>query len=430
MSKHREIVNFYLIHKFIYFISAKMLRGTIFNLLKTTSGYQTNRMFRRRAKPSAGIAHQNKVINDINEFVDDPELNLEADFNKLSYSHRQHEEELRLRHEQKRLFVVKNKYFKTEKMPNLLTWSEKEQIRHLHKSRPDEWTIEKLTESFPATEEIIMKIVKAKWAPFDMNRIQKHDESVKQNWQMLKSNKLPNLDPELCEHLKKFSNRRFDSTNNAYAQTENDQTKFTFPVPKSKEFVSIITSCKAYADKPQAQIDSSSKSNELLEDNSATKEEPMKINVPRKLKKRQLTLDELKQNFEGLNKQEDEEHLTFTTSKQTQSQKTISTHKQLDKEQKQDVSQLSTTKIKQKIDDDSDTIDLTASDVDIYGKIQKYQTKEVAVNNLNKEQESSEIRLKIEIPKRLQRKGKVYKLYDCFYDDQGLFLYRVPGLSN
>lgn len=50
--------------------------------------------------------------------------------------------------------IVKDKYFK-ENMPNLLTWSEKEQIRHLAATEPDEWTPQKLAESFPVTEQIV-----------------------------------------------------------------------------------------------------------------------------------------------------------------------------------------------------------------------------------------------------------------------------------
>lgn len=50
--------------------------------------------------------------------------------------------------------IVKEKYFK-ENMPNLLTWSEKEQIRHLASSEPDEWTPEKIAESFPITVPVV-----------------------------------------------------------------------------------------------------------------------------------------------------------------------------------------------------------------------------------------------------------------------------------
>lgn len=50
--------------------------------------------------------------------------------------------------------IVKDKYFK-ENMPNLLTWSEKEQIRHLNYEHPDEWIPERLAESFPVTVPVL-----------------------------------------------------------------------------------------------------------------------------------------------------------------------------------------------------------------------------------------------------------------------------------
>lgn len=50
--------------------------------------------------------------------------------------------------------IIKEKYFK-QNMPNLLTWSEKEQIRHLATTQPDEWTPEKLAESFPVTVPVV-----------------------------------------------------------------------------------------------------------------------------------------------------------------------------------------------------------------------------------------------------------------------------------
>jgi hypothetical protein len=52
----------------------------------------------------------------------------------------------------KQLKIVGNKYFKPEKGPNFLMWSEKEQIHYLHNSDEDTWTVEKLALSFPASE--------------------------------------------------------------------------------------------------------------------------------------------------------------------------------------------------------------------------------------------------------------------------------------
>lgn len=50
--------------------------------------------------------------------------------------------------------IVKERYFK-ENMPNLLTWSEKEQIRHLATTQPNDWTPERIAESFPVTEQVV-----------------------------------------------------------------------------------------------------------------------------------------------------------------------------------------------------------------------------------------------------------------------------------
>jgi hypothetical protein len=55
----------------------------------------------------------------------------------------------------KQLKIVGNKYFKQEKGPNLLTWAEKEQIHYLHTNDGDTWTVEKLAQSFPASETTI-----------------------------------------------------------------------------------------------------------------------------------------------------------------------------------------------------------------------------------------------------------------------------------
>lgn len=50
--------------------------------------------------------------------------------------------------------IITEKYFKMN-LPNLLTWSEKEQIRHLATSQPDEWTPERIAESFPVTVAVV-----------------------------------------------------------------------------------------------------------------------------------------------------------------------------------------------------------------------------------------------------------------------------------
>jgi hypothetical protein len=58
-------------------------------------------------------------------------------------------------------YNVKRRHFKEEKLPNMITYIEKQQIRHLHKEDPETWSIDKLADSFPASPAII-KVRKGK----------------------------------------------------------------------------------------------------------------------------------------------------------------------------------------------------------------------------------------------------------------------------
>lgn len=423
-----------------------MIRGAVFSYLKGSLNQQSIRFYRVWKKPRdlAGVRHQQKALNEVDAFVDDPEMDLEADFTKLNRTHRQHEAELKRRREQIRLFTVKNKYFKAEKQPNLLTWAEKEQIRYLHKEQPDEWTIEKLAESFPATEETIVKIINAKWTPANMKRIQKHDESVKQSWQLFKTNNLPDLDPNLRQHLQKFSNRNFDSVANAYVQTDNEQIKFKFPTPKSKEFSSIITSCKAYYEKPKSILDSGTGALENKSSIEATiekasiegnedsvKEKTIASKLPKKLQRKNMTFEELRQNLPKASFSSAQEEMHLSVSSSTQQKPSFDNNSNSDEiaPAKQITLSPPVPKSMSNIDkNEKQTINLTLADIQVDRKIQKYETKSVAVKNMKNDANLLEIREKIVIPTKLYKKGAKYKLYDCFYDDRGSFLFRVPGL--
>lgn len=51
--------------------------------------------------------------------------------------------------------ITERRHFKPPKEPNMLTWSEKEQIKFLHQNEPDKWTVLSLAQSFPASPRII-----------------------------------------------------------------------------------------------------------------------------------------------------------------------------------------------------------------------------------------------------------------------------------
>lgn len=54
----------------------------------------------------------------------------------------------------------KEKDFYGPKMPNLLTWAARAQIKYLNESDPENWTPKILAQSFPVTEDTILKILR------------------------------------------------------------------------------------------------------------------------------------------------------------------------------------------------------------------------------------------------------------------------------
>lgn len=87
--------------------------------------------------------------------------------------------------------TIQRKHFRPEKELNLLTWNAKEQMRYLHKEFPEEWTAERLAQSFPVSEEAVKKVVKSKERPRTWRELIKHDERVRKNWLALRD-----VDPE------------------------------------------------------------------------------------------------------------------------------------------------------------------------------------------------------------------------------------------
>lgn len=303
----------------------------------------------------------------------------ESDFQNVQEIHKQFEQEERDYQSNVRLWITKNKYFKTKNL-NFLTWSEKEQIRLLHEKDPQEWDPKNLSASFPADPETIVKIIKAKWQPKDDKRIKKHDLSVKKAWEQFRSNQLPDLDPQVQEHLKKFSHRDFDDT---CAPKIDRKRVYEYQKPKTSEFSSIITSCRKYQEKePLPQIESSDK-----------------------LKMPDISRDPERDSF----LMEGGGHFT----------KQSMTFKEFQK----------TSNIKPD-ENEENTIELNSSIVD-FKKLNKTQTQEVTEFGTGDQAiyRSLEIKDHIKIPKSVWKKGKIYKVDDCFYDFDGEFLYRVPGLK-
>lgn len=432
-----------------------MLRSILMPIVRQNCPCFAVRSYRRdgnrKPRDLAGIRIQKGILDNVDSLEEDPEETYDADFSRLGHSHREHENEMAFQKEQLKYRIIKSKHFKTEKQPNFLTWAEKEQIRYLNKQEPDEWTPKRLAESFPAIEEVIRKIIKAKWSPASMQQIQKHDAGAKKNWELLKANQISGLNPMVRSHLEKFSNRNFDSVQNAYIQTNNDQVQYQFPKPKSKEFSSIISSCKRNT------VDSQQKEIDHAQINVSQKEQPLiqgeisQIELKKNLRNKNMTYDELMQKTGRTKVTTDEEvHVSVSLPKEhSQSEPLSQEEYQITSlpytddttvacnDNKADLLNSLPNGVENKYIEpsslydpvDSNTVNLTLGDISSSKIVKKYEAKRASTLAFSAKNPVP-FRQKINIPPRLRKRGSVYKLYDCFYDDRGMFMYRVPGLMD
>ncbi|XP_052102327.1 uncharacterized protein LOC127735924 [Mytilus californianus] len=74
--------------------------------------------------------------------------------------------------------IIERKYFKKNPEKNVLTWQAKEQMRYLNQEYPEEWTVDKLIESFPVSREGVIGILKSTYLPSDEKEIRKHDDKA------------------------------------------------------------------------------------------------------------------------------------------------------------------------------------------------------------------------------------------------------------
>lgn len=309
----------------------------------------------------------------------------DADFSQVHKSHKQYEREAQQYRERLQTWIVGNKYFKSKQL-NFLTWSEKEQIRYLHNFDPEEWTIDKLMESFPADRYTIAKIVKAKWIPRDESRIQRHDEGVRDNWEMLKSGRIKNIDSGFAEHLNKFVHRNFQEVQKP--KVEYKRLYEIQPLSEEGEFSRIITSCKKYNAGTERHG-----MQQIGEGQQTTHVPDISVKAPDK-------------DMFIMGKITDRRPRTFREMKQF-----------LPSESESSAS------------DESNVAEKPETPHQILN-IKKYETAvTLSDSNHNSKYVETDRPEFVKIPKKLYKKGATYQLDDCFYDDDGEFLYRVPGMT-
>lgn len=129
--------------------------------------------------------------------------------------------------------IVEKKYFRPPPDANLLSWAAKRQIRHLHRSDPEEWTPEQLAEKFPVSAEGVQKLLKSRDDVRSEEQIRKHDEKIAANWKTLGLNGGP-----IVPAAEKESEKRTQRTSNAPRATLADER--AQPPSKLGAFSSII----------------------------------------------------------------------------------------------------------------------------------------------------------------------------------------------
>lgn len=317
--------------------------------------------------------------DDAEEFIEQSE----SDFYKMGEMYNEHLNETLMGKYELRYQIVKDKYFK-ENMPNLLTWSEKEQIRHLATTEPEEWTPERIAESFPVTVPVVRKILKNVWKAATLQRIERHDASAMRNWKELKEGSL-DIPPKLREHFLKFSERTIPPLKKESIKIDLMEEK------KIGEFESIVKRCAANESMKEDNDSENTTSN--MRDNTDEKH-----TETRDLKR--MTLDEL----------------TKKINKRLEIGKEVTIPDQII---------VNTVSTNRKMENNSPDL---CNEVDLPNNTFKNDSDLVHYEDNSSEKCIMDYPERIRIPKKAYKKGATYKVNDCFYDHDGKFLYRVLGI--
>ncbi|XP_049276534.1 uncharacterized protein LOC125760437 [Anopheles funestus] len=364
-----------------------------YNKQKTLSRYYA----RKTCNP--GIDRRTALLpEDVNPTEYENFEDSEADFHQVHKSHKQFQAEQAQYRDRLQTWIVGNKYFKSKQL-NFLTWSEKEQIRYLHSFDPEEWNIDKLTESFPADRYTIGKIVKTKWQPKDGKRIERHDAVVEENWQMFRSGRIRNIDPAFAQHLIKFMQRNIEKVHEQRNMPESKALYEIRPLPEGK-FSAIVSSCKKYQSMKKH---NESQQPRLGENNDQSE----RSHHPQP----QITQRAPEQDSFLMGNVTNTQHATLAEIKSRWDPSLTDDRKSSEDNLELDLG----TGILHKLENN-------------HKKYEKVALADSVYDSRNEKQDC--IKEVIKIPKKLYKKGATYQIGDCFYDDDGEFLYRVPGMTS
>ncbi|XP_069138187.1 neugrin-like [Argopecten irradians] len=145
-------------------------------MLRLTSLAFCNKIHRFVINFSVRNNHDWSEENDL--FPDEePELPNRADMLRMEKEHRQFVKQK----------ILQKKNFPMPKEAFVLTWEALEQMRFLNREFPEEWTIERLTESFPVSRHAAIKILKSGRSRPSQTEIIRHNRIVQRNLEALRS---------------------------------------------------------------------------------------------------------------------------------------------------------------------------------------------------------------------------------------------------
>ena len=340
--------------------------------------------------------------------------------------------------------IIRKKYMRNEmgyvKMPNLLTWMEKQMIIKLHIEDPVTWSYDQLSEHFPAPPVGIRNIIKHHKRYRKPDEIMKHDENAQNNWKLLNEGKLENCQNTL-EHLQKMGQKSIpmkveleQSILKEYHETRQQRNK-----PKlTGEFGTLLVQHKKrlgiyQEEESEENIDENIVMPNLLDSDTdfvQSLNEPSPyggsttINAESKSKinTKKLNIDQ----FRGKFFQEMKQKAKRNEPGAKQYFQWLKTEQSLFEQAEPS-----------KIDVNSSIV---SSDDKLYPAdkvIEKYAEPESQQKNLVKldkyrklkENFSNDIVWKIEIPKHQYKEDATYQVGNSFYDSNGNFSYRIPGMS-
>ncbi|XP_023178798.2 neugrin [Drosophila hydei] len=332
----------------------------------------------RRANP--GMAYQLQDLQQQAADAREDYADNEADFMSAHKAHRQYEVQLQQQRDRVRQFMIKHKYFRDAKLPNFLLYAEKEQMRVLHERDADEWSVDRLAESFPATPGIVQKVLRSKWRPQSVERIRSHDAGVMNNWSRLRAGKCAEVPTEFLQHLQKFAERQRQDLQQL--SPEQWPTRPELPVPQKTEFRALL----------------GSKSNKQLITKELSQRAETRIISPSEAEEETYLLDKVK----------NKRNMRFQDLRKAQLLP--------QQEQKQHLMER--------------TLPNPSGTGVLPNFVQKFERSEIVVSvEDQRKYEISKVKDCIVIPRKLYRKGATYRVEDVYYDDDGEFLYRVPGMT-